>query len=193
MDANEFLMSGGAKAAAFPTIGTVVTGVVCGEPKVQQQTDPKDNSLKFFPSGDPMQVLVVPIQTDLRDSPDDDGKRTLWIAGKTVGLLRDAIRAAGGNGLEQGARITQTYVADGEKKPGLNPPKIYTVAYQRPAPGAAANAHLMGNGATAAPQIPPAPTGVDAAKWAAMSDQQRQAVTAVLGSPAMAGAAPAPY
>jgi hypothetical protein len=216
MDANEFLMGGGAKAAQFPTIGTEVGGFINGEPKVQQQTDPKDNSPKFFPSGDPMRVLIVPIQTDLRDGPDDDGARALWIGGKSLATLRETIRATGAKGLEQGAYVSQKYVADGEKKQGLNPAKLYAFTYRRPTPGAAANAHLMSDEATQPPAavppasvpgnlpragyatpevytVPPCPSGIDPDKWQAMSPDQRRAVQAALGQPAMAGAAQPGY
>jgi hypothetical protein len=41
MDPNDFLMGGGAKSAALPTIGTTVSGRIVRAPEVRQQTTPE--------------------------------------------------------------------------------------------------------------------------------------------------------
>ncbi|WP_329013126.1 hypothetical protein OG271_03845 [Micromonospora rifamycinica] len=198
MNANDLLMGGGTKSAAFPSIGTAVTGPIVREPKVQQQTDPKDGSFKTFSNGDPMMQLVVQIQTSERDpaDPDDDGIRALYIKAKMLQAVREAVKKAGAKGLEVGGELTVIYVADGEKtNKAFNAPKLYTATY-RPPTGEAANNLLMGAAPVSpAPagqpvaQVPataPAgavPAGVDPAIWAQMSTEQKSKLLAALGSP----------
>ena len=94
--ANDLLMGSGTKSAAFPTIGTEVTGTVASEPKVQQQTDFKTGAPKTFANGDPMQQIVVQLQTDQRDPAvdDDDGVRALYIKSQMLKAIREAVVAA---------------------------------------------------------------------------------------------------
>lgn len=190
MNANDLLMGSGSKSAAFPTIGTSVSGRIVREPKAQQQTDPKDGSFKTFANGDPMMQLVVQIQTDERDATDadDDGIRALYVKGKMLAAVRDAVKAAGAKGLEVGGELTVTYVADGEKtNKAFNAPKLYTATYRPPA-GEAANSLLMGNApASPAPAAQAAPSpagqppsGVDPAVWNAMGADQRASVLAAM-------------
>src|SRR5688500_7501049 len=110
-------MGAGTKSAAFPSIGTAVTGRIVREPKVQQQTDAATGDPKTFANGDPMMQLVVQVQTDQRDpaDADDDGIRAIYIKAKMLAAVRDAVRKSGAKGLEVGGELTVTYVADGEK------------------------------------------------------------------------------
>lgn len=180
MNANDLLMGGGTKSAAFPTIGSMVTGRIVREPKVQQQTDPKDGSFKTFANGDPMMQLVVQVQTDERDPADaeDDGVRALYVKAKMLAAVRDAVKTVGAKGLEVGGELTVTYVADGEKtNKAFNAPKLYTASYKPPT-GQAANNLLMGNAPVSpAPAGQPvtntAPDGVPQAIWDQMDTDQR--------------------
>lgn len=208
IDANEFLMGGGAKGAAFPSIGTRVTGRITGTPTVRQQTDPQTKEPKFFKNGDPMMQLVVPVDTDQRDPavPDDDGSRAFYVKSKMLAAVREAVSRSGAKGLEVGGILTVTYVGDGQKTAGaLSAPKLYTAQYQPPQ-AQAANEYLMsGNGQPAAPAqptvpahppqpsqspaenwgvpatpVPPPPAGVDPALWTQMSAEQRASVLAAM-------------
>lgn len=190
--ANELLMSAGARAAAFPTVGTTVTGTICAEPKVQQQTDIDSGAPLTFPNGDPRLQILVPLQTDLRETEDDDGIRTLYAKANMLKALREAVISSGASGLEIGGQITVTYSGDAPAtKRGYNPPKLYTCTY-RPPSATAANAALglaspqpqaTPARATAPSPAPAAPSqqpngGVPAQVWSAMTPQQQTALTA---------------
>lgn len=151
-EANRILMgSSGPPAAAFPYKGTRVTGIVLSEPEQKQQMN-KKMELLTWDNGDPRWVILVVLQTDLRDParPDDDGKRTLWIGGRMQKVMREAIRDAGAPGLEIGARVTVDYIDDDGDA------KVYACRYERPP--ARANVALMGstsNGGHPAQNVPP--------------------------------------
>ena len=182
--ANDLIMGSGAKSASFLEIGATITGRISMEPKTAQQTDPKDNSPKTFPNGDPMMQVIVTLQTSLRDPAieDDDGVRTVYVKSNMLKAIREAVKTAGAKGLEVGGTLTITYVADGEQtKKAFSPPKFYTAVYKPPT-GEAANNLLMGTpaapAAAAAPFPPAAPAGIDPAVWAALDPSQRQAILA---------------
>lgn len=145
MEANDFLMSGGAPAAKFPTIGTTVAGTITQQPEVQQIRDFSTGEPLYWPDGKPKMQLVVTLATDQRDpqTPDDDGRRRLYVKGLMRTAIRDAVRKAGARGLEVGGRLEVTYVADGERKGNLNPPKLYKAAYTPPQ-AASADDYLNG-------------------------------------------------
>lgn len=199
IDPNEFLMGGGVKSAAFPTIGATVTGCIVRTPEVRQQTDANDNSPKFFPNGDPMMQLIVQLATDQRDpaNPEDDGTRALYIKSNMLSVVRDAVRKSGAKGLETGGVLTVAYVGDGEKKGKLNAPKFYAANYS-PAQAEVAASFLNGGGqpaaapaalaaqiAAPAPQVANvAPAGVPQAIWDQMAGEQRTKLLAALATAA---------
>lgn len=159
IDANELLMGGGSKAARFDGIGVTVTGVI-EDVTAKQQTDFTTGDLKFWPNGDPMYQVLVRLQTSEREDGDDDGVRTLYVKGKSLtNAVRDAVRKAGGRGLEVGGTLTVAYIGDGpQERKGINPPKLYTAEYAKPNPAAAANAALgLAEPATAPAPAPAAP------------------------------------
>jgi hypothetical protein len=190
MDPNDFLMGGGAKSAAFPTIGTTVSGRIVRAPEVRQQTTP-EGQLKTFDNGDPMMQLVVQLATDERDPQDreDDGTRALYVKSNMLNAVRDAVRKAGAKGLEVGGTLTVQYIGDGEKKrAAFSAPKLYAASYTPPVPAAAAD-FLMGQPTSPvapaaqppAPQPAPvgaAPAGIDSTLWAQLSTEQRASVLA---------------
>jgi hypothetical protein len=136
IDPNDWLMSGGAKSAKFPEIGTVVKGTITTPPTLSQQTDFTTGALKTWDDGKPMMQLVITLQTDERDpeTPDDDGLRSLYVKGAMQAAVKDAIRKAGAKGLEVGGTIAVKYTGDGvAKQRGMNPPKQFAAQYQAPA------------------------------------------------------------
>lgn len=188
--ANDLLMGSGVKSASFLMPGTVVTGRIVNEPKVQQQTDAKDGSPKFFANGDPMMQIVVHVQTDERADSDDDGVRAVYVKSNMLKAVREAVKATGAKGLEVGGTLTVTYTGDGEKANAkLSAPKLYTATYRPPA-GEAANAILMGGTPAAAAPSAQAPTpataaapsdvpaGVDPGVWSRLNPAQRAQVLA---------------
>lgn len=177
-DANDFLMGGGIPAAKFETIGTTVSGQICAQPEVTQQSDLDTGKPLFWDDGRPRMQLVVTVQTDQRDPEitDDDGKRKFYIRAKLQDAVRAAVRASQAKGLEVGGTLAITYVADGEqKKRGYNPPKLYSATYAPPA-AAQANAFLNGGQPAPAPQAPAGgfvpPNQGPAPQWAAPAQQQ---------------------
>ncbi|MGS2641701.1 hypothetical protein [Streptosporangium sp. G12] len=179
-DPNDFLMGGGIPSAKFPFFGTTVSGTICAQPEVVQQTDPKDGSPKFWDDGRPRMQLVVTVQTEQRDPEiaDDDGRRKFYIKAKLQDAVRQAVRTSGARGLEVGGTLTITYVADGEKPRGaFSAPKLYTAVYAPPS--VAASAEFLNGGApagqpsalaqAAAPEIAAMPNPVQAAYNAAQT------------------------
>lgn len=141
--ADQFLMGGGVASAKFERVGDAITGTVHDAPEVRQQTDLSTGQPKFWDDGRPMMQLVVTLATSLRDDPDDDGLRRIYVKGKSLtDAVREAVRKAGGKGLEVGGRLTVRYTGDGaQTKKGFNPPKLYAAEYTRPT-GEAANEFL---------------------------------------------------
>jgi len=131
--ADDFLMGGGgAPTAKFPTPGTAVGGRITEKPTVEQQRDISTGDKKFWSDGNPMMQLVVTVQTEERDPAieEDDGRRRLFVKGQMKNAVADAVRAAGGRGLEVGGILTVTYSHDGTpSQRGFNPPKQYSATY----------------------------------------------------------------
>lgn len=152
--ADAFLLGGGGKSATFESIGDTVTGTIVGTPTVQQQTDLATGKPKVWDNGDPIQQLVVRLQTSERVDGDDDGVRALYVKGsKKAGsrslhdAVASAVRAAGARGLEEGGTLTVTH--DGTEPAatrGFSDRKLYTATYAKP-DGAAANGGFLGTAA----------------------------------------------
>ena len=108
----QLLKSGGGKAAfnkdSMP--GTTVTGTV---------VDIKTRQKKEYGT--------ITVQTSLQETPDDDGRRTIYI--NMWGVQQDAIRkaceAAKCEGPVEGDTFTATYVGLGQAQPGMSAPKLY--------------------------------------------------------------------
>ena len=135
-EANEWLMSGGARSATFAEKGAHVVGFISQPPQKLQQIDFTTKAPKFWPnSPEPMYHVRVILQTEERDPADeeDTGERAIYVKGNLQKALKQAIRAAGAMGLEMGARLYVEYTGDEKpKQRGLNGAKLYTAKYQPP-------------------------------------------------------------
>lgn len=143
IDPNDFLLGGGgAPAAKFPTIGTVIKGTVLNS-EVAQQIDFATQKPKFYDDGNPAMQVVITVQTDDRDPSieNDDGKRRLFVRGQMREALGDALRGTGAK-LEKGGTLAVQYVADKPSNKG-NPAKQYRAQYAPPSQLAAANDALL--------------------------------------------------
>lgn len=167
LDPNDWLMSGGAKSAKFPEVGTVVKGTITTPPSLSQQTDFTTGALKFWDDGKPMMQLVVTIQTDDRDpdDPEDDGLRSLYVKGAMQAAVKNAIRKSGAKGIDVGGTIAVKYTGDGVakqrgKQRGMNPPKQFAAQYTPPT--AKAVDDFLG---TAEPAAQPAAATKSAGGW----------------------------
>lgn len=130
--ADDFLMGGSTPSAKFPTIGTTVGGEITTQPTVEQQRDFTTGELKFWDDGKPQMQMVVTLATAERDpaNPEDDGTRRLYVKGQMKNAVAQAVKAAGGRGLEVGGRLAVTYSSDGQKSnPRFNAPKQFTAQY----------------------------------------------------------------
>lgn len=128
------LFDSGSKGLKFPVIGTSHTGTVTAEPFERQQTEYGTNNPAVWPSGEPKMQIIVNLQTQERDDPDDDGERTLYVASNALKhAIGKAIRDAGAKDLEVGGTLTVTYSGnDPQSKNPQNPKKLYTAVYQKP-------------------------------------------------------------
>ena len=137
--ANDILMGGGGSPAwKFEGPGVRKVARIVKPPQSKQEREyvkdqPGAGKPKFFPSGDPIMGVTVEVQTNERDpqDQDDDGKRTFYIEGKRLKeAVREAVKAAGGPGLEVGGTLDVTlthYDVDGDRKSGCNWQITYTL------------------------------------------------------------------
>lgn len=124
----QLLKSGGGKAAfnkdSMP--GTIVTGTVV-DIKTRQKKEYGTGKPMFSQKGNPKYEALITVQTNLRETPDDDGRRTIYI--NMWGVQQDAIRkaceAAKCEGPVEGDTFTATYVGLGQAQPGMSAPKLY--------------------------------------------------------------------
>lgn len=124
----QLLKSGGGKAAfnkdSMP--GTTVTGTVV-DIKTRQKKEYGTGKPMFSQKGNPKYEALITVQTSLQETPDDDGRRTIYI--NMWGVQQDAIRkaceAAKCEGPVEGDTFTATYVGLGQAQPGMSAPKLY--------------------------------------------------------------------
>ena len=132
----DLLGGGGARVFKFPSVGTEIIGYIV-KAQVTDQRDLQGN-VKTFANGDPMQQIVVTVQTDIREDADDDGKRRVFVKGAMFSALREALEASGAPTLEVNGRITVTHTSVGTpSQKGYNPPKLFAIVYE-PSGGAPA-------------------------------------------------------
>lgn len=141
---NEFLMGTGAKAFPFEELGATVTGEIVAMDK-RQQTDMQTGEPQFWQNGDKKMMLQITMQTDLQETDDDEGLRSVYLRGgnfdavkgkgtSSLIAVKDAVRKSGTDkGIEIGGRLTLTYTGEGKASAkGFNPPKLYTASYAPP-------------------------------------------------------------
>lgn len=179
MDGNEFLFRSTTPAIKFPVIGSTVVGMITKVPKVTEVTDPATKEVKRWQNGQPKMQVIIDLQTELKETPDDDGTRTLWAKGQMQQAIRDAVIEARCKILEVGGILQVTYAAD--KPTNLNPQKIYTARYWPPQQGVEvpATPWETQTPAPAAMQqqwAPPVATPATPTPW--QQAEQRQAVPA---------------
>lgn len=147
------LFDSGSKGVKFTNVGDTVTGTVAGAPTERQQTKYGTQEPAFWPNGDPMMQIIVPLVTTLRETPDDDGERTLYVASKNMKrAIGDAIREAGASDIVKGGTLTVRFVGnDPASRNPQNPAKMYVAQYTAPASAFATTQ------AATAPVVPVAP------------------------------------
>lgn len=152
-DPNDFLFGGGSGKSAFgkdDPIGTYVQGPVISA-ELRNQTDIKDGSVLTWDDGSPKQQLVVALQTDKRESEDDEGVRNIYVKGsKAPGsksmhdAVRSAIQAAGANRLDPGGILAVQFIGtEPSTTRGFSDKKLYQAHYTPPNPAAASEGFLQ--------------------------------------------------
>lgn len=119
--------------------GASVTGTLASDPDVRQATDFQTKQPAFFlKSGKPKFEVVFDLQTDRRDDPDDDGRRSVWV--HWWGVQRDALTEAFkqfGRKPHKGDTMTVTFDGYVNLKNAPQPAKHYTFRFEAGLPGLA--------------------------------------------------------
>jgi len=126
-------------AAKFENIGDSHGGRI-NSVEWRNQTDPKDNSVKYFPSGDVMKQLVISIEKPSGESAalfakgggGDAFKPVTGTGDSMLNAIAKAAKAAGAGAIEVGANLEVTFTGEGKKTPGVNAAKLYTATYEAP-------------------------------------------------------------
>lgn len=133
----QFLLGGEAIPSAFSKddpIGTRRGGRITERPELRQQTDFDTNAPLTWDDGSPRMQLVVTVQTDQRNSGEDDGRRRFYVKGDLQKATREALRATNAPGLEAGGLYFVTRTGqDAPKRRGLNGAWLHKVEYTAPA------------------------------------------------------------
>lgn len=122
-------------------VGASISGTVVSISPLQA-TDFATKALETWDDGRPKMLLALTVASNLRNSPDDNGHRTIYIKtwGNQAAEFKRAVQAVGGPTatvsavVQPGAGFTATYTGEEPSKFG-SPTKLYT--YQV-APGAGA-------------------------------------------------------
>ena len=107
--------------------GATITGTVEAV-KAKQSIDFQTKQPAFSKGGKPKFEIVVTLATNLREDPDDDGRRNIYIKcwGTQADALRDACRKAGVPAPQEGDKFTATFTGMGQPfAPGMSAPKVY--------------------------------------------------------------------
>lgn len=133
-DANAFLMQSGTRSFKFDHIGATAKGTI-ESLEIQQQRSIDDGAPLFWDDAktQPKNQVKIVLVTDDRDSDEDDGRRAIYVKGQMQQAVRDAVKDAGCDKIEEGGTLAVRYAADGEPpKRGMNAPKQYKAQYKAP-------------------------------------------------------------
>lgn len=142
-EANDFLFGGGAKAFPFDNVGDTVSGPIVSMQK-RQQTDMQTGKPAFWDDGSPKMMLMITLQTELQDSDEDDGMRSVYLRGgnhtvvsgkgtSSQVAVKDAVRRSKAERIETGGVLTLQFSGVGKQaNKGFNPPKLYVASYRPP-------------------------------------------------------------
>lgn len=133
-DPNTFLLASGVPSFKFTTIGATAKGII-ESLDMQQQNDFESGAPLWWDENktQPKMQLRIVLATDEHDGEDDDGRRAIYVKGEMQKAVRDAIKAAGADKIEEGGTLAVQYHADGEPpKKGMNKPKLYKAQYKQP-------------------------------------------------------------
>lgn len=141
-EVNEMLFGGGAKAFVFESLGDTVEGEIVSA-QTRQQTSLDTGKPATWDDGSPKKMIVIVLQTTLREHDEDDGLRSIYLRGGNFQVengkgtssqvaVRDAVKRSGAKALEVGGMLKMRWSGMGKGKRGFNPPKLYEAAYKAP-------------------------------------------------------------
>ncbi len=148
-DVNNYLFQSGSKAFPFENVGDIVHGTVesC---ELRQQTSIEGEALTWA-DGSPRKQLVITLKTDLRETDEDDGMRTIYAKGGNFEIatgegtsmrdaIADAMKAAKANSLDPGDELWVGYTGIGKGRRGYSPPKLYSAKFAKASKSVSASA-----------------------------------------------------
>ena len=187
MSAFDFFAPRASHSWKFTNPGDTHTGTITEVSDARQATEFGSNEPAYWDREKtrPKMQVAVTLDTSERDPQDanDTGKRTLWVvedgrSGSILSAIRQAVHQVGAGTIDIGGQLTVTFSGfDPNSKNPANPRKVYTAAYQAPAPAGG----MFTNQAAAQPAAPVA-TPATPAPVPAVPDAVRQAVTALIGT-----------
>lgn len=203
MSAFDFFAPRASHSWKFTNPGDTHTGTITEVSDARQATEFGSNEPAYWDREKtrPKMQVAVTLDTTERDPQDanDTGKRTLWVvedgrSGSILSAIRQAVHQVGAGTIDIGGQLTVTFSGfDPNSKNPANPRKVYTAAYQAPAPaGGMFTSQAPAQPAAPAPAAPAPAQPVPAAQPVAASatpapvpavpDAVRQAVTALIGT-----------
>lgn len=136
-------IASGGKAWSPETVGDKISGIIKLVERRQQRDFTTGDPLTWS-DGSPRMLTYIELETDLRDSDEDDGVRALYAkggnfevaSGSGTALERaivEAVKAAGATSIDEGAKLDVAHT--GLAKPttrGYQPAKLFTARYEAP-------------------------------------------------------------
>jgi Ca2+-binding RTX toxin-like protein len=125
--ANDLLNGGGGPPAfKFDNVGDTAKGRITNL-ATSQVTDFKTGEPKFYNDGNPIMQIVITVQ------PDDGEEFRIFVKPKAKIAIREAVQAAGADGLEAGGMIALQFSGnEAPSQAGLSPTKLFTAQYKAP-------------------------------------------------------------
>lgn len=118
-----------APAFKFETPGDEIRGQIVGVTKPVQATDPDTNQPSVTRKGNPVNQVVITLQTDLSEDEEDDGRRSLYVQQwRMRNAITDALRAIRVSPRHMvGTWVKVTFTEEGEP-PGkkMSAPMLFT-------------------------------------------------------------------
>lgn len=194
MSAFDFFAPRASHSWKFTNPGDTHTGTITEVSDARQATEFGSNEPAYWDREKtrPKMQVAVTLDTAERDPQDanDTGKRTLWVvedgrSGSILSAIRQAVHQAGAGTIDIGGQLTVTFSGfDPNSKNPANPRKVYTAAYQAPAPagGMFTSQEPAQPAAPAAAPAQPVAAPATPAPVPAVPDAVRQAVTALIGT-----------
>lgn len=145
-------------AGQFPVRWTGVILEATKKPAFEYDPSKPNNrgAQKFWPDGNPVEDLWITLQTEVRTSQDDDGRRVLVLDSKNkLEAVQSAVRESGADFAKGGTIDIEWYGNDPNGKNPQNPPKLYRARYTGPT----LNDALAGGWGQQAPSSQPAQGG----------------------------------